>query len=71
MKAILAVIEAAVEIVATFKNRDTTFDTSMPFASFSEPGLFLILVSLLGLLSRFREHDPFDTPVLGLGLIGC
>ncbi len=64
-----AVVETTVEIVATFEDRDTPFDTGMPSANSAEPGLFLSLATLLRFLAGFGKHDPFDTSALGLGFI--
>ena len=64
-----AVIETTVQIIATFENRDTPFDTGVPSANSAEPGLFLSLATLLRFLAGFGKHNSLDTSALGFSFI--
>jgi hypothetical protein len=68
LETIFTMIETSVEIVATFEDRDATFDPGMPFTSFAEPRLLLVLAAFLRLFTRSGLDNYLDASV-GFGLI--
>ena len=71
LEASVAMIKTAVQTILAFEDTNTAFDAIMPMAASFEPRQFFLTLTLLRLVTRFGQDNPFDTQLLSQEFVLC